>query len=55
MYVAEAGSHDNSFIPMLLVIVINLLHGLDTRVVVTLVILPGTLLIPIKDLQGGQY
>jgi hypothetical protein len=50
-YVAEAGSHDDSFIPVLFVIVVNFFHRLDTRVVVALVILPGILLVPIKDLD----
>lgn len=36
---------------MLLVVVEDLLHGLDTRVLITLVVLASALLVPVKDLD----
>lgn len=49
-YVTEAGTHDDGFVAVLFVVVEDLLHRYDTRVLVTFIILPGRLLVPIKDL-----
>jgi len=45
---------------MLLVIVIDLLHGLNTWVFIALIVFPGSLLVPIEDLlvilvNSGRY
>jgi len=45
---------------MLLVIVIDLLHGLDTWVLIALVVFPRRLLVPVEDLSvisvySGRY
>ena len=50
-YVAERRAHDNCFVAVLLIIVEDALNGLDTGVLITLVILTGVLLVPVKDLR----
>jgi len=49
-YISERSAHDNGFVAMLLVVVEDFLHGLDTRIFVTLVRLSSSFLVPIKDL-----
>ena len=49
-YVAEAGSHDDSFVPVLFIIIVDLLDGLNARIVVPLIIFSSVLLVPIEDL-----
>ena len=48
--VTEGGTHDDGLVPVLLVVVEDLLDGLDTRVFVALVGLAGGFLVPVKDL-----
>jgi hypothetical protein len=50
-YVAETGSHDDSIVLVLLVVVEDFLHRLDTRVLITLIVLSGVLLVPIQNLS----
>ena len=50
-HVSERSTHDDRLIIVLLVIVENLLHRLDTRIFISLIVLPGVLLVPIKYLQ----
>lgn len=50
-HVTEGGTHDDGLVTVLLVVVEDLLHGLDTRVLITLVVLASALLVPIKDLD----
>ena len=49
--VAEGGTHDDGLVAVLLVVVEDLLYGLDTGVFVALVGLSGGFLIPVKDLS----
>ena len=50
-YVTEGGTHDDGLVPVLLVVVEDLLHGLDTGVLVADVVLARlVLLVPVKDL-----
>lgn len=51
--ITERGTHDNGLIAMLLIVVKDLGDRLDTRVLVTLIILACRLLVPIKDLVVG--
>lgn len=53
MYVAEGSAHYNSIVPMLFVVVENTLDGLDTWIIVALIVLSGALLIPVEDLSGN--
>ena len=46
-YVTETRTHDNRVVAVLLVVVEDALDGLDTRIFVALVGLPGLLLVPI--------
>jgi len=48
--VSETGTHDDCLVFMLLEIVENLLHRLNTRIIVALVVLSGRFFIPIKNL-----
>jgi hypothetical protein len=50
-YVPEAGTHDDGLVAVLLVVVENLLDGLDTRVIIALVGLASVFLVPVKDLS----
>ncbi len=50
-YISEGGTHDDGFVTVLLVVVEDLLHGLDTRVFVALVGLAGGFLVPVEDLR----
>lgn len=50
-YVAERSTHDNGLVVVLLVVVEDLLHGLDTGVLVADVVLARlVLLVPVKNL-----
>ena len=52
-YVPEGSTHDNGLVSMLLVVVEDLLHGLDTRVLVAGVGGTGlVLLVPVKNLRA---
>ncbi len=46
-YVSETRAHDDGVVAMLLVVVEDALDGLDTRILIALVGLPGLLLVPI--------
>ena len=51
-YVTERSTHDNSLVSVLLVVVEDLLYGLDTRVLLAAVV--GSwlvLLVPVKNLH----
>ncbi len=51
-YVAERSTHDDGLVVVLLVVVKDLLHGLDTRILIALVLGSGlSLLVPVKDLK----
>lgn len=51
-YVTEGGTHNNGLVAVLLVVVEDLLHGLDTRVALARVVRSGlVLLVPVKDLR----
>lgn len=51
-YVAERSTHDDGLVAVLLVVVEDLLDGLDTRVLVANVCRSGlVLLVPVKDLM----
>jgi hypothetical protein len=50
-YITEGSTHDNGVVVVLLVVVEDLLHGLNTRVLITLVVLASVLLVPIKNLK----
>ena len=50
-YVTERSAHDNGFVVMLLVVVEDALYRLDTRVVVTFIVLTRALLVPVKNLN----
>lgn len=49
-HVTERGTHDDRLVLVLLVVVVDLLDGLDTWVIVAVVILSCGLLVPIEDL-----
>jgi hypothetical protein len=49
--VSETGTHDDSFVAMLLEVVEYLLHRLNPRIIVAHVILSGCFFIPIKNLR----
>ena len=52
MYVTEGGTHDDRVVVVLLVVVEDLLHGLDTGVRIADVILARlVLLVPVKNLR----
>lgn len=50
-HVAERGTHDDCLVAVLLVVVEDLLHRLDTRILISLVVLSGGFLVPIEDLD----
>jgi len=50
--VAETGTHDDSFVSVLFVVIENLLHGLNAGIVIALEIFPGMFLVPIENLFG---
>lgn len=49
-HVTERGAHDDGLVVVLLVVVVDLLHGLDTWVIIALVVLSRVFLVPIEDL-----
>jgi hypothetical protein len=51
-YVTEGSTHDDGVVAVLLVVVEDLLHGLDTRVCITLVGLTRRLLVPVENLNA---
>lgn len=51
-HVTERGTHDNGLVAVLLVVVEDLLDGLDTRIRIPLVVLSGGFLVPVEDLKG---
>ena len=51
-HVAEGSTHDDGIVAVLLVVVEDLLHGLDTRVLIALVVLTRRLLVPVEDLNS---
>lgn len=52
-HVTERGTHDNGLVSVLLVVVEDLLHRLNTWISVALEVLPCSLLVPVKDLKEG--
>ena len=54
-YVTEGSTHDNSLVAVLLVVIEDLLDGLHTRVFITLIVLAGGLLVPVKNLEADQH
>ena len=50
MHVTERSTHDDGLVSVLFIVVEDFLDGLDTRVIIALVGLSGTLLVPIEDL-----
>ncbi|RUS24477.1 hypothetical protein BC938DRAFT_473523 [Jimgerdemannia flammicorona] len=46
---AEGRTHDDGFVTVLLVVVVDLGDGMDTGVLVLIVVLAGGLLVPVKD------
>lgn len=51
--VAEGRTHDDRLVVVLLVVVKDLLHGLNTRVIVARIVLARlVLVIPVEDLRG---
>lgn len=54
--ISERSTHDNSVISMLLVVIEDILHTLDSWVLLTLVVLSGLGLVPIEDTadEGGD-
>ncbi len=51
VHIAERGTHDDRLVPVLLVVVEDLLHRLNTWIFVSLVSLSGAFLVPIEDLH----
>lgn len=49
--ITEGSSHDDGVVAVLLVIVEDLLHRLNTWVIISLISLSCRLLVPIKDLR----
>ena len=54
-YVAETRSHHDGLIAVLFVVIVDLLDGLNTGIVVALVILSSVFLIPVEDLCQVTY
>ena len=53
-YVTEGSTHDDGLVAVLLVVVEDLLDGLNTRVLLVGVVWSGlVLLVPVKDLEPG--
>ena len=53
-YVPEGSTHDDGLVAVLLVVVEDLLDGLNTRVLLVGVVWSGlVLLVPVKDLEPG--
>lgn len=50
-YVTERGAHNDGLVTVLFVVVEDLFHGLNTWVFVTLVVLSGSLLVPVENLR----
>ena len=50
-YITEGSTHNDGSITVLLVVIEDLLDRLDTRILITLVILAGRLFVPVKDLE----
>lgn len=50
-YVTEGSAHNDGLVAVLLVVVEDLLDRLHTRIFITLVVLAGALLVPIKNLD----
>jgi hypothetical protein len=48
-YVTERSTHDDSLVTVLLVVVEDFGDGLDTRVLLALVVLPSGLFVPVED------
>lgn len=54
--VPERSTHDDGLVSVLLVVVENVLHALDTRIFIRLVLLLGRSLVPVKNAanEGGN-
>ena len=53
-YISERSTHDDGLVVVLLVVIIDLLHGLDTGIIIALVGLSSVFLIPIENLQSSM-
>ena len=52
-HVTEGSTHDDGLVLVLLVVVVDTLHGLDTRVLIADVVLARlVLLVPVKNLRA---
>lgn len=51
-YVTETGTHDDSLVAVLFVVVEDLSDRYDTRVFVAFIVLASRLLVPVEDLFG---
>jgi MFS superfamily sulfate permease-like transporter len=53
-HVTERRTHDDCFVAVLLVVVVDFLDGLDTGIRISFVSLTGRFLVPIKDLEDNE-